>query len=228
MHHVDFIDYPVSDDTIFFVAPGQVHAFDGANDYEGVIIHFNAYDSLPYCKITSEEADRLMLLVNEMNREYSLTGAFAHRDYMQNLLRLYLIRIRRSGERKEMQKLYVSCIANRTFVRFRQLLEQNFHRVHTVQDYADLLNISARTLTKYVSQSAHRSPLKIINERIVLEAKRQILHSTLSIKEVAFQLGFEDPSYFVKFFKRQTGYLPSDFREADQVTHCISRSGRDD
>ena len=233
VHHVDFIDYPVSDDTIFFVAPGQVHAFDGANDYEGVIIHFNAsfmadeessesiflkydvfnaYDSLPYCKISSEEAERLMLLVNEMNREYSLTGAFAHRDYMQNLLRLYLIRIRRSGERKEMQKLYVSCIANRTFVRFRQLLEQNFHRVHTVQDYADLLNISARTLTKYVSQSAHRSPLKIINERIVLEAKRQILHSTLSIKEVAFQLGFEDPSYFVKFFKRMTGKMHKEFK----------------
>ena len=56
------------------------------------------------------------------------------------------------------------------------------------------------------------SPLKIINERIVLEAKRQILHSTLSIKEVAFQLGFEDPSYFVKFFKRMTGKMPKEFK----------------
>lgn len=95
-----------------------------------------------------------MLLVNEMNREYSLTGAFAYRDYMQYLVRLFLIKVQRSGERKEMQKLYVSSIANRTFVRFRQLLEQNFHRVHMIQEYADLLNISARTLTKYVTVRA--------------------------------------------------------------------------
>ena len=245
VHHVDFTDYPVTDNTIFFIAPGQVHAFDGPNDYEGVIIHFNAsfmadeessesvflkydvfnaYDSLPYCKITNEEADRLMLLVNEMNREYSLSGAFAHKDYMQYLVRLFLIRVQRSGERREVPKLYVSSIANRTFVRFRQLLEQNFHSVHTVQEYADMLNISARTLTKYVSQSAHRSPLQIINERIVLEAKRQIQHSTLSIKEVAYQLGFEDPSYFVKFFKRLTGKMPKDFRTEKNASIIIHRN----
>jgi len=55
--------------------------------------------------------------------------------------------------------------------------------------------------------------LKIINDRVILEAKRQLLHSSLKIKEIAFYLGFEDPSYFVKFFKRQTGYLPAEFRE---------------
>ena len=234
VHHVDFNVYPVTDNTIFFIAPGQVHAFDGRNDYEGVIIHFNAdfladeassesvflkydvfnaYDALPYRTVTAEEADRLMPLVNGMNREYALTGAFAHKDYMQYLVRLFLIRVQRSGERREMPKLYVTSVANRTFVRFRQLLEQHFRHVHTVQAYADMLNISARTLTKYVSHSIHRTPLQIVNERIVLEAKRQIRHSTLSIKEVAYLLGFEDPSYFVKFFKRMTGKMPTSFRQ---------------
>ena len=147
-HRVDFVDYPVADNTIFFVAPGQIHAFDGTENVEGVIILFNAsfladeessesiflkynvfnaYDSLPYYKISHEEAERLMTLVNEMNKEYSLTGAFAHKDYMQYLVRLFLVRVQRSGERKEEPKLYVTNIANRTFVRFRQLLEQNFH-----------------------------------------------------------------------------------------------------
>ena len=233
-HHVDFVDYPVSDNSIFFIAPGQIHSFDGVTDYEGVVIHFNAsfmadeetsesvflkydvfnaYDSLPFYKVSNEEAERLMVFVNEMNREYSLTGAFAHKDYMQYLLRLFLIRVQRCGERKAVPKLYVSCVANRTFVRFRQLLEQNFRKVHTVQEYAELLNISSRTLTKYVDQSAHRSPLQIINDRIVLEAKRLLCHSMLSIKEVGYQLGFEDPSYFVKFFKRLVGKMPSEFRK---------------
>lgn len=241
-HMVDFVDYPVSDNTIFFVAPGQIHSFDHNTDYQGVVIHFNAsflvdeessesvfikynvfnaYDSLPYYKVSSDEAQRLLGLVSEMNREYTLTGAFAHKDYMQYLLRLFLIRVQRSGERVKMPKLYVTSVANCTFVRFRQLLEKNFRTLHTVQEYANLLNISARSLATYVRQSAHRSPLQIINDRIVLEAKRQLQSSTMSVKEISYQLGFEDPSYFVKFFKRLTGNMPTEMRThvAGSTTH---------
>lgn len=234
IHHIDFVDYPITDNTIFFVAPGQIHAFDGLNNYEGVIILFNAsfladeessesiflkynvfnaYDSCPYCKVSHEEAERLMTLVNEMYREYPLTKAFAHKDYMQYLVHLFLVRVQRSGERNEEPKLYITSTANRTFVRFRQLLEQNFHQLHTVQAYADMLNISTRTLTKYVGQSTHHSPLQIINDRIVLEAKRKLHHTSLNIKEIGYELGFEDPSYFVKFFKRLTGMMPKEFRQ---------------
>ncbi len=236
-HHVDFVDYPITDNTIFFIAPGQIHAFDGKADFEGVIILFNAsfmvdeetsesiflkynvfnaYDSLPYYKVDEEEANRLMRLVDEMGREYSLAGEFAHKDYMQYLVRLFLIRAQRCGKRQEVPSLDVSSTANRTFVRFRQLLEQNFHSVHTVQEYADMLNISSRTLTKYVGQSTYRSPLQMINDRIVLEAKRQLRHTSMSIKEIGYELGFEDPSYFVKFFKRLTGKMPGAFREQAQ------------
>lgn len=247
VHHVDFVDYPVTDNTIFFIAPGQVHSFDGINDYEGVIIHFNAsfmadeessesiflkydvfnaYDSQPYYKVTHEEEERLMMLVREMNREYSLTGAFAHKDYMQYLVRMFLIRVQRNGERRQKTKLYVSSVADRTFVRFRQLLEQNFHTVHTVQQYADMLNVSPRTLTKYVSQSTHCSPLQVINDHIVLEAKRQIQHSTLNIKEICYDLGFEDPSYFVKFFKRMTGWMPNEFRNQTYQAYIINSKNK--
>lgn len=237
-HHVDFVDYPVTDNTIFFIAPGQIHAFDGNANFEGVIILFNAsfmvdeetsesiflkynvfnaYDSLPYYKVDEEEANRLMRLVDEMDREYSLTGEFAHKDYMQYLVRLFLIRAQRCGQRQEVPTLDVSSTANRTFVRFRQLLEQNFHSVHTVQEYADMLNVSSRTLTKYVGQSTYRSPLQMINDRIVLEAKRKLRHTSMSIKEIGYELGFEDPSYFVKFFKRLTGKMPGAFREQAQI-----------
>lgn len=131
---------------------------------------------------------------------------------MLYLLRLFLIRVQRGGERHDSPKLYVTSIANRTFVRFRQLVEQNFKAVHTVGEYADMLNISTRTLTKYVAESTRRTPLQIINDRIALEAQRLIQSTSLSIKEVAELLGFEDPSYFVKFFKRQTGKMPTEMR----------------
>lgn len=234
MHHVDFADYPIADNTIFFIAPGQIHAFDGNTGYQGIIIQFNAgfmadeeskeslflkydvfnaFDSAPYYKISDSEAEHLELLANELSREYALTGAFAHKDYMQYLIRLFLIRVQRAGERKQCDKLYVTNTAHCTFVRFRQLLEQNFHKVHTVKEYATMLNVSTRALNEYVRQSAHRTPLQIINERIVLEAKRQIQHSSLKIKEIGYRLGFDDPSYFVKFFKRETHHMPTDFRQ---------------
>lgn len=242
VHRVDFVDYPVADNTIFFIAPGQAHSFDGTRDYEGIIIHFNdsfmadeessesvflkydvfnAYDALPYYRVTHEEAARLMTLVSGMNREYALTGAFAHKDYMQYLVRLFLIRVQRNGERSQKAKLYVNSVANRTFVRFRQQLEQHFHTVHTVKSYADMLNISSRALTNYVNQSTHCSPLQVINDRLVLEAKRQLQHSALSIKEIAYDLGFEDPSYFAKFFKRMTGRMPNEFRNHTYQTYII-------
>lgn len=233
VHSVDFVDYPVSDNTIFFIAPGQVHQFDGSTTNCGVAIHFNAsfmsdeassesiflkydlfgaYDSMPYYKVSPSEAQHLMTLVDEMKSEFALSNAFAHREYMQYLVRMFLIRVQRNGERSPKTKLNVCSVANRTFVRFRQLLEQNFRSVHTVGAYADMLHISSRTLSKYVDESAHISPLQLINDRIALEAKRQLQHSTLSIKEIGYNLGFEDPPYFVKFFKRMTGTIPNEFR----------------
>ena len=75
------------------------------------------------------------------------------------------------------------------------------------------MNISTRTLSNSVNESSRSTPLKMINERITLEAKRLLLYSSLKIKEIGYELGFDDPSYFVKFFKRQTGFLPADFRK---------------
>ena len=82
-----------------------------------------------------------------------------------------------------------------------------------------MLNVAVRTLNKCVNECSGNSPLTLINNRIILEAKRMVRYTEMMIKEIALELGFDDPSYFVKFFKRQTGYLPSEFREAEEVTH---------
>ena len=77
-----------------------------------------------------------------------------------------------------------------------------------------LLNVSTKTLTLYVNECSNNSPLELINNRIVLEAKRLLRYSILSVKEIAFRLGFEDPSYFGKFFKRLVRQSPADYRES--------------
>ena len=99
---------------------------------------------------------------------------------------------------------------------FRKLVEENYAREHTVKDYARRMNVTTKTLTLYVKECSSSTPLELINSRIILEAKRLLRYSVLSVKEIAFRLGFDDPSYFVKFFKRNVKQSPADFRESFQ------------
>lgn len=234
VHYVDFKEYPITDNTLFFISPGQIHYFDDNNSSKGIIIHFNesflsdegssenvflkynvfnAFDAVPYYKIMPKDSQRLEYIAEEMKLEKENIKAFAHKDYLKYLVKMFLIYVQRTGERGTGIPLCINNSSNRTFVRFRQILEHHYRQMHTVKEYANHLNVSTKTLTNCVYESSHSTPLKIINERIILEAKRQLLHSDLKIKEIGFYLGFEDPSYFVKFFKRQTGYLPAEFRE---------------
>lgn len=234
VHYVDFKEYPVADNTMFFISPGQIHYFETGRQVEGVVIHFNesflsdegssenvflkynvfnAFDASPYYLIRRENAGKLALLVNEMEEETRNEGLFAHSDLLKYLIKMLLIYVQRTGERGHGLPLCINNAANRTFVRFRQSLEHHYRSMHTVKEYAAHLNVSTKTLTNCVYESSHSTPLTLINDRIVLEAKRQLLHSSLKVKEIAFQLGFEDPSYFIKFFKRYVGSLPAEFRE---------------
>lgn len=234
VHHVDFKEYPVCDHTLFFISPGQIHFFDKQTLQEGIVLHFNesflsdegtsenvflkynvfnAFDAVPYYHISDEDVERLEHIVGNMESETANTELFAHKDYLKYLVKLFLIEVQRVGRRGTGIPLCVNNSSNRTFIRFRQMLEHHYKRIHTVKEYASHLNVSVKTLTNSVYESSHTTPLKIINDRIVLEAKRQLFYSDLKVKEIAFQLGFEDPSYFVKFFKRQTGFLPAEFRD---------------
>ncbi|MGN0357676.1 MAG: AraC family transcriptional regulator [Blautia sp.] len=234
VHYVDFKEYPVCNNTLFFISPGQIHHFDKQNRSEGVILHFNesflsdegtsenvflkynvfnAFDTVPYYHISDEDAKRLEIMIRGMEYEIGNKELFAHKDYLKYLVKLFLIEVQRVGRKDTEIPLSLSSSSNRTFVRFRQMLEHHYKQIHTVKEYASHLNVSLKTLTNSVYGSAHTTPLKIINDRIVLEAKRQLIYSDLKIKEIAFLLGFEDPSYFVKFFKRQTGMLPAEFRD---------------
>jgi len=80
-----------------------------------------------------------------------------------------------------------------------------------VKDYADLLNKSPKTISNQFRLLGQETPSKIIQERIVAEAKRNLLYSTNSMKEIAFKLGFENATNFFHFFKSQVGVPPSEF-----------------
>jgi len=232
-HFVDFNEYDFSENTIFFIPKGQIHYFD-KSPCEGYVIHFskiflandendisiflkhsifNSFESEPLFKIEKDKIQDLLYLIDRMQEEIKFPSQFAHKDYLKHLLNLFLISIQRTGKRNNCRNLSINNPYHILFVKFRELLETNYQQIHTVSEYAGLLHISSKTLTNHVKSVSSLTPLQIINERLILEAKRLLSHSGLNINEIAFQLGFEDPSYFVKFFKRYVKVSPGDFRK---------------
>lgn len=107
----------------------------------------------------------------------------------------------------------IECLgSNSVLDRFNRLLEENFKTEHRVYYYASKLGVSTRKLGEITRLYLGKNPSEIIDDRLIAEAKRMILSSEYSIKEIAYELGFEEHSYFTKVFKRLTGGTPSDFK----------------
>jgi AraC-like DNA-binding protein len=107
-----------------------------------------------------------------------------------------------------------------TFRKFHLLVEGKFREEHSVNYYAGILNKSPKTLSNMFSLYNDKTPLQIIQARILLEAKRLLYYTTKSVKQVTYELGFEDPAYFCNFFKRHISMSPNEFRN-DKVVSIL-------
>lgn len=99
-------------------------------------------------------------------------------------------------------------------MRFINLIDENYKKGCSVVEYAHLLHISSRSLSDLTQQQLKKTPSQMIRERIILEAQRLLLYSNLNINQVGYRLGFDDASYFVKYFKKYTGVSPSAFKKS--------------
>ena len=219
VHHIDFKSYTISAGSIFIISPGQIHSFDRNHDQQGIVLKvctelFDDFITSPQLRISESDAAQLDRVVEAIEEELKMAGSFEHKEALKALVKLFVIKIFRSANGQEEQVSAPLRISHKAFLEFRKLIEENYCRLHTVKDYAALMNMTSKTLTLHVKDCSSYSPLELINNRIILEAKRLLRYSVLSVKEIAFRLGFEDPSYFAKFFKRIVRVSPADFRES--------------
>ena len=218
-HYVDFNSYPITPGSIFFISPGQIHSFDTRHDQEGFVLKIctelsDDFVSLPCVTVQEKDSAALEMLVGAMEEELKNEDSIGHREVLHSLVKLFVIMVRRSYDGMGPAAVNRHKASYKAFQTFRKLIEENYCRLHTVKDYAALLNVSPKTLTLYVNECSKYTPLELINDRIILEAKRLLRYSVLSVKEIAFRLGFDDPSYFGKFFKRLVKQSPADYRES--------------
>jgi AraC-like DNA-binding protein len=138
-------------------------------------------------------------------------------EMLRMLLVQLIIKITRLAKKQYLGSEEVSQDKFNLIRKFCLLVEIHFRKEHQVQFYAGLLNKSPKTISNYFSLYGKKSPLQVISERIIAEAKRLFYYSDKSVKEVAEELGFEDVAHFSKFFKNATSQTPSELRKVVQI-----------
>ena len=174
------------------------------------ILFFGTQD-LPIITIPTEQERKFELLLEVILEEFRTVDNIQG-DMLQMLLKRFIIICTRlAKEQHIVHELNDGQID--TIRRFNVLVDMHFRTLRKVKDYADLLHKSPKTLSNLFSTYNQQSPQQIIQERVVLEAKRLLLFTDKQTQEIAYDLGFEDPAYFSRFFKKQAGLTPSAFRE---------------
>lgn len=226
----DFTDIDVQQDGLLFVTVGQVLRL--SDNFRGSIIYYNqdlygvrlhdqeiACDELlfgnvqkvPFIALNPTDSEIILSIFNEIGQE------IAQNDInLEEMVRILLKQIIIKSTRLWRQKQGVHNLPQQHdsgFCRFFiQLVESNFFRHHDVAAYANILNISAKALNKRVCKYSSYTPNEIIKRRIILEAKRLLVYTHLSVKEIGYKLGYDDPSYFIRFFSKQVKTAPQTFR----------------
>ncbi len=233
-HIIDYKEYEMRTNDIFFVKPGQVHQVVHASEAKGIVILFTCdfmeknyininfitnlglfagIEESPPINVVEKSAKRLLNLTDLM-REAFLTDEEFRFDSIGAYLKLFLIECNKYAPSLDSDNTQTIQSAKSILRRFKDLLDKNFTKMKKVSEYADELSISPDYLNSVIKSGVGKTAKELIQQRIILESKRYGLHTQLSTKEIAYNLGFEDPSHFSRFFKNNEGISFAQFRAA--------------
>jgi AraC-like DNA-binding protein/mannose-6-phosphate isomerase-like protein (cupin superfamily) len=231
-HVIDDNRYEIKPPCVFFMSPGQAHKLELSHDIEGYIYIFKSdfyllnrsnQDSLiefPFF-FTIHQDNPPLLLKDESDVRF-LESLFRKGiveieqggDHISEMLRSILdLILTTSGARyPASENLLIKGKGQFLVKRFFHLMEENNQKNLSLSDYANIIGVTANHLTQTVKSLTGKTSLQIIKAKQLLEIKRLLVHTNLNISEIANQLNFEDQSYFSKFFKRETGLTPLQYR----------------
>jgi AraC family transcriptional regulator, transcriptional activator of pobA len=231
-HTIDFRQYPVGPGRVFCMTPGQVHSWELSDDTDGCVVFFTSeyyQQAFPQRKLyrypffntllhqpsillpAGKEAAFLSIL-------QQMSGELAGRELMQaDMLRHYLdmllIQLARhyhsqgvpvpTGELSQLQAL-------------EDLIDRHYKAHQPVSFYADQLHLTAKQLNELCKRSLNKTSTHLIQQRLLLEAQRLLVHSDLTSSQIAAELGYMDIAYFFRFFKKHLGLTPEQFRNENQ------------
>lgn len=238
IHMIDFNELKIEKEQIHFLSPGQVHFMDRDPKSYGLVIKFTPYFfssrtndqhvstkipflhtriANPIIEPNTEEFKSLLDLAESIKQEFEQKNE-GYVDMIKTYLNLILLKCQRLYSHRIPHQLSEN---NLTTDKFNTLLEDQFLNESRVSFYADQLHISSDKLNQVLKLMLGKSTSEVIADRMLLEAKRLLLHSEKSIKEVAYYLNFQDNAYFNRWFKKLENCSPGEFRSANQEKYNL-------
>lgn len=227
-HTIDFVEFPILDNSIHIITPGQVHQVNRAKNSYGYVymfdlLHFNQNKNIvdflfdhacfdvkefePIYHFDEEFSSTLVSISNLIWKDVQGKSPLKNQLIIGqiSLIMLYCMQhtLNKNGSNDGKY--------SNTYTAFRRLLNMNFKSMKKVKDYAQQLNVTEKLLNEIIMQRTGENVSSLIFKQLILEAKR-LLNSNVSAKQVAYDLNFVDPAHFSKFFKSQTGYSPTEFK----------------
>ncbi|RZK74495.1 MAG: AraC family transcriptional regulator [Pedobacter sp.] len=225
---IDMAPYTIQDNTVYFTGPNQIIVKEGFNQLWSTGIAFTkeflsfqenaSLSKLPLLqnpqnvhelRLTEADVNVVEDMLAKINGEYRQPGEWQQRmltAYLTVLL-TYLSRLYTEQYKPQENS------PEKTLLRsYQSKVNESFRELKEVGAYASQLNISAGHLSEVVKMQSGKPAIKHIHERVVLEARRLLFHTNDSLKEIAFDLGFSDASYFNRFFRRETEVTPAEYR----------------
>ena len=231
-HVIDGNNYEIKPPCVFFMSRGQAHKLELSQDIEGYIFIFTA----DFYLLNRTDQNRLIefpffYTIHQDNPPLQLENESDIR-FLEDLFRKGIAEIARpEGYSVEMLRSILDLILTTCSARYQvseslmnkgkgqilvkrffHLLEENHRKNLSLNEYAQMIGVTANHLTQTIKQLTGKTSSQIIKDKQLLEIKRLLVHTNLSVSEIAGQLNFDDQSYFTKFFKRETGVTPLQYR----------------
>jgi AraC-like DNA-binding protein len=236
-HIIDCQRYLFAPNSMFVISPGQVHQIKSNPRPSGILILFTPeflstneargnilqklemFSQNPYTEpfqLSAEAAEIMHHYANEMMAAFHSKQPLRF-EMIEANLKLFLIECNNQYVINSKIDNYVKKdTVYKLAENFKTLVDNNYHKWHKVQYYANALNVTPNYLGEVVKESLHISPKEYINQQLIAEAKRMIAYSNDSLKEIGYTLGFEDPNRFSRFFRDAAGMSFQAFRNSLQ------------
>ncbi|WP_276371644.1 AraC family transcriptional regulator [Chryseolinea sp. H1M3-3] len=225
-HKIDFTPYTVADHVVFFLRPGQVHQLTLKSGSKGYLLEFNngffSHDKIShqllrksshvnFCQPNANGFKKLDAILRNISQEY-VNQQESYLDVIKANLSIFFIELLRQRKQRKRPLPDANNYAQDRLEQFFELLETHVASHKQVSQYAEMLNLSNFQLNAITKSTLGKTCSELIDEYIILESKRYLLATSNQVTQIAYHLGYEDVSYFIRFFKKHTGHSPESFR----------------
>lgn len=217
-HDIDFATYRAGKRSVHFVHVNSVHILSRSVNSSGVAIMFTdafadktLVSRLPFGRqqpvitLGEKEFQELMPLLEEMNSEFGKDDEQSY-SIIRSLLHALLLKLTRSAGNNHPEQ-------SGPAFRFSELVDKHYLSHLSVEQYAGKMNVSPKHLIESIRELTGKTPLKLIHEKLITEAKKLLFFTDMSVKQIADKLNYSEPGNFSKFFRKQTGYTVLEYRK---------------